>query len=72
MEQSLTPFRPSVYVHLPLLKFALSSRLADDVHIRFGRVEGMSTRKGQVVFLKDILDEAQHRVLDTMKEKDSE
>ncbi|XP_068086074.1 probable arginine--tRNA ligase, mitochondrial [Anabrus simplex] len=26
-------------------------------HIKFGRVRGMSTRKGNVVFLKDILDE---------------
>ena len=41
------------------------------MHIRFGRVEGMSTRKGEVVFLKDILDEAQDRVLQTMNQKDS-
>ncbi|CAG9797235.1 unnamed protein product [Chironomus riparius] len=27
-------------------------------HIKFGRIRGMSTRKGNVVFLKDILDEA--------------
>ena len=46
-------------------------RLTDDMHIRFGRVEGMSTRKGEVVFLKDILEEAQHRMLETMNQKDS-
>lgn len=34
-------------------------------HIKFGRIRGMSTRKGNVVFLKDILDEAR----DVMKEK---
>lgn len=27
-------------------------------HVKFGRIHGMSTRKGQVVFLKDLLDEA--------------
>jgi arginyl-tRNA synthetase len=27
-------------------------------HIKFGRIKGMSTRKGMVVFLRDILDEA--------------
>lgn len=26
-------------------------------HVKFGRIRGMSTRKGNVVFLKDILDE---------------
>uniref|UniRef100_A0A1B6CFH1 Probable arginine--tRNA ligase, mitochondrial n=1 Tax=Clastoptera arizonana TaxID=38151 RepID=A0A1B6CFH1_9HEMI len=31
-------------------------------HIKFGRVKGMSTRKGQVVFMKDILDEAKERM----------
>lgn len=34
-------------------------RSADLVeHVKFGRVHGMSTRRGTVVFLKDILDEA--------------
>uniref|UniRef100_A0A336LYX9 Probable arginine--tRNA ligase, mitochondrial n=1 Tax=Culicoides sonorensis TaxID=179676 RepID=A0A336LYX9_CULSO len=34
-------------------------------HVKFGRIKGMSTRKGSAVFLKDILDEAK----DIMKEK---
>ncbi|XP_059620212.1 probable arginine--tRNA ligase, mitochondrial [Phlebotomus argentipes] len=34
-------------------------------HVKFGRIRGMSTRKGSVVFLEEILDEAR----DIMKEK---
>jgi arginyl-tRNA synthetase len=34
----------------------------DLVHVRFGRVQGMSSRKGSVIFLRDILDEAKDRV----------
>jgi len=37
------------------------------VHVDFGRVQGMSTRKGQVIFLKDLLDEGQRRALEKMK-----
>ncbi|XP_077293493.1 arginyl-tRNA synthetase, mitochondrial [Arctopsyche grandis] len=32
-------------------------------HVRFGRIIGMSTRKGNAVFLRDILDEAKERML---------
>ena len=37
-------------------------------HIKFGRIKGMSTRKGSVVFLKDILNEAK----DLMHKKQQE
>lgn len=37
-------------------------------HIKFGRIKGMSTRKGTVVFLKAILDEAR----DIMREKQAQ
>jgi arginyl-tRNA synthetase len=37
------------------LKFDWSSQME---HVKFGRIRGMSTRKGTVVFLQDILDEA--------------
>ncbi|XP_055890441.1 probable arginine--tRNA ligase, mitochondrial [Biomphalaria glabrata] len=43
----------------------------DDIHVRFGRVNGMSTREGNVVFLRDVLDEARTRVRDTMLKKTS-
>jgi len=38
-------------------------------HINFGMIQGMSTRKGNVVFLSDILHEAQAKVVEVMKEK---
>lgn len=38
------------------------------VHIKFGRIKGMSTRKGSAIFLKDILDEAK----DIMKQKQTQ
>lgn len=37
-------------------------------HVSFGRVLGMSTRKGTVVFLEDVLDEAVARALAKMQE----
>ncbi len=38
------------------------------VHVAFGRIHGMSTRKGQVVQLNDVLDEARDRVSVKVKE----
>lgn len=38
----------------------------DNVHIRFGRIQGMSTRKGTAVFLDDIVMEAKDKMLETM------
>ena len=36
---------------------------ADDIHhVKFGRIKGMSTRKGSMVLLSDVLDEAFHRM----------
>lgn len=49
---------------LELLGKKWASRCA---HVDFGRVQGMSTRKGQVIFLKDLLDEGQKRALEKMK-----
>jgi len=39
-------------------------------HINFGMVLGMSTRKGTVVFLEDMLDEAKATMLDVMKKNE--
>jgi len=38
------------------------------VHVGFGRVYGMSTRRGQVVLLEDVLDEAKTRALEKVSE----
>ena len=46
----------------------LGKEYADKVkHINFGMVKGMSTRKGNVVFLSDILQGAKEAMLDVMK-----
>ncbi|XP_073709151.1 probable arginine--tRNA ligase, mitochondrial [Garra rufa] len=37
------------------------------VHVAFGLVQGMSTRRGEVVFLEDVLEEARRRMLDNMR-----
>ncbi|BFZ19802.1 hypothetical protein BsWGS_22841 [Bradybaena similaris] len=44
-----------------------ASRPIDDIHVRFGRVRGMSTRQGNAVFLSDLLDEAKSRVIKSIK-----
>ena len=38
------------------------------VHVAFGRIAGMSTRKGEVVLLADVLDEARARALEKVME----
>jgi len=35
-------------------------------HVKFGRVSGMSTRKGTSVLLADILEEAKQRMIEKM------
>jgi arginyl-tRNA synthetase len=41
---------------------------ADCVHVAFGRVIGMSTREGNVIYLEALLDEARQRALRNMQE----
>ncbi len=46
---------------------SVSGRL---VHVKFGRIIGMSTRKGNLVFLEDYIDEASKRAAEKLKERD--
>ncbi|KAF7730865.1 hypothetical protein EC973_001383 [Apophysomyces ossiformis] len=52
---------------LELMGFEWAKKLE---HISFGMVQGMSTRKGTVVFLEDILDEAKEIMHDVMKKNE--
>ena len=72
-------FERSLYVvgveqqrHFELLVRALEAMDLDwarrVVHVPFGRVQGMSTRRGNVVFLEQVLDEARERAREKMRE----
>ena len=76
-------FAKSLYVvgveqrlHFEQLKRALKAMGCDwadrMTHAHFGRIRGMSTRKGNVVFLTDALDEARDRALAKMREASDE
>ncbi|SAL95703.1 hypothetical protein [Absidia glauca] len=53
---------------LELMGFEWADRVE---HVNFGMVQGMSTRKGTVVFLEDILDEAQEVMHDQMRKNEA-
>ena len=72
-------FAKSLYVvgteqkrHFEQLKRALAAMGCDwqekMTHVNFGRVHGMSTRKGTVVFLEEVLNEARDRAMEKMSE----
>jgi arginyl-tRNA synthetase len=42
------------------------------LHVAFGRIAGMSTRKGEVVLLTDVLDEARDRALEKVRGNQAE
>ncbi|KAI7850352.1 hypothetical protein BDC45DRAFT_518620 [Circinella umbellata] len=52
---------------LELLKYDFANKVE---HINFGMVQGMSTRKGTVVFLEDILDEAKDIMHEVMRKNE--
>ena len=43
-----------------------AARAVSDFHVAFGRIEGMSTRRGDVVFLSDLLRETVERMRESI------
>ncbi|XP_053143270.1 probable arginine--tRNA ligase, mitochondrial isoform X2 [Hemicordylus capensis] len=60
-DKSQTPHFQQMFQILKLLGYEWMERCQ---HVPFGRVQGMKTRKGEVVFLEDVLDEACSMVLE--------
>lgn len=52
-------------------EFGIKRRIPDDcelIHVEFGMINGLSTRKGNLVFLEDIINLARDTVHETMKQ----
>ncbi|XP_056422054.1 probable arginine--tRNA ligase, mitochondrial [Hyla sarda] len=49
-----------------ILKMLEKDKVDRCQHVNFGRVQGMQTRRGDVIFLEDVLDEARSRMLQNM------
>ncbi|XP_040206016.1 probable arginine--tRNA ligase, mitochondrial isoform X2 [Rana temporaria] len=49
-----------------ILEILGKERVSKCQHVKFGRVQGMQTRRGDVIFLEDVLDEARSRMLQNM------
>ncbi len=54
----------------PVFQKYASSLSGKLVHIKFGRIIGMSTRKGNLVFLEDYIDEARLKAMEKLNERD--
>ena len=54
-----------LFLLLDMLGYQWHSRLK---HIKFGHVQGLSTRRGEIVFLEDVLDEAASRAGEKIEE----
>lgn len=64
----VTGIEQSLYIKQVFKTLELVSGETRTEHVPFGRVLGMSTRRGNVVFLEEILDTAKARMLEVMKE----
>lgn len=60
------------FKNLSIILEKMDSDLARKIHhVKFGRIRGMSSRKGTAIFLSDILDEAKEAMREQQSEKSS-
>ncbi|CAO3697405.1 unnamed protein product [Rhizopus stolonifer] len=82
MRQELYPFKKAIYVVgndqevyfkqvFQIAKMMLPETDIELQHVGFGLIKGMSTRRGTVVFLDDLLNEAQRLNIDYMKSSEN-
>ena len=68
LEEQLVPcFCVTSFIHSFSFFFLLLFSYSQLNHVKFGRIHGMSSRRGSVILLQDVLNEAKERALQTLR-----
>ncbi|ELT98794.1 hypothetical protein CAPTEDRAFT_220944 [Capitella teleta] len=71
VDQSQSDHFRAMFGLLRALGFRWADKPLDEMHVAFGRVAGMSSRKGNAVLLSDIIAEASSRMQQVMNDKET-